>query len=292
MWPTGARVLACLGAACASLALIGAPARAADPVIAAAGDIACDTHERVLQRRARHAGPLPPAGDVGPARERRPLRGAGAGRHPVPRRRPVGLRGLLRPELGARQADHPPDRRATTSTATSDARGYFDYFNGPGQQNGPAGPRDKGYYSFDLGSWHLVALNSNCDQLDRGAAANGCAPGSPQERWLRTDLAAAAQSVHARLLALPRFNSGYRGNSPTGQAFWDALLRGRGRPRAERRRTRLRALRAPGPARQPRPRPGHPPVRGRDRGRLLHRLEHAEAEQRGAPERHLRGARS
>ena len=120
LWPgghhqgCGSRALACsfaLLAACVALALIGAPAQAADPVIAAAGDIACDTGERVLQRRLGHRRPLPPAGHVGPARGRGPLRGADAGRHPVPRRRPGGLRGLLRPDLGTREADHPPDRR-------------------------------------------------------------------------------------------------------------------------------------------------------------------------------------
>jgi len=62
--------------------------------------------------------------------------------------------------------------------------GYFDYFNGIGAFSGPAGDRDKGYYSFDVGSWHLIALNSICSQ------AGGCGHGSPQEQWLRADLAA------------------------------------------------------------------------------------------------------
>src|SRR5439155_20129426 len=51
---------------------------------------------------------------------------------------------------------------------TPGAAGYFDYFNGSGSLDGPAGGRGKGYYSFDIGSWHLVALNSNCTQ------AGGC----------------------------------------------------------------------------------------------------------------------
>ena len=43
---------------------------------------------------------------------------------------------------------------------------YFDYFNGEEEENGPAGPRgpDQGYYSCDLGNWHLIALNTNCSQ--------------------------------------------------------------------------------------------------------------------------------
>jgi hypothetical protein len=55
---------------------------------------------------------------------------------------------------------------------------YFDYWGDA------AGDRTKGYYSFDLGSWHLIALNSNCSD------AGGCSKGSPMEQWLREDLAA------------------------------------------------------------------------------------------------------
>jgi hypothetical protein len=59
------------------------------------------------------------------------------------------------------------------------ASAYFRYW---GAQAGPVG---KGYYSFDLGSWHIVALNTNCRAQDLG----GCGKGSPQEEWLRKDLA-------------------------------------------------------------------------------------------------------
>jgi acid phosphatase type 7 len=60
------------------------------------------------------------------------------------------------------------------------ASGYFRYW---GAQAGPIG---KGYYSFDLGNWHIVALNTNCYARDLG----GCDAGSPQEIWLKEDLAA------------------------------------------------------------------------------------------------------
>lgn len=59
------------------------------------------------------------------------------------------------------------------------ASGYFQYW---GAQAGPAG---KGYYSFDLGSWHIVALNTNCNEWPLG----GCGKGSPEETWLEKDLA-------------------------------------------------------------------------------------------------------
>ncbi|HYN22550.1 MAG TPA: alkaline phosphatase, partial [Thermoanaerobaculia bacterium] len=55
---------------------------------------------------------------------------------------------------------------------TSGASGYFDYFGSL------AGERGKGYYSFNLGSWHLVGLNSNCSKVS-------CSAGSLQEQWLR-----------------------------------------------------------------------------------------------------------
>jgi hypothetical protein len=55
---------------------------------------------------------------------------------------------------------------------------YFEYW---GDQAGPAG---KGYYSYDLGIWHIVALNTNCAAPGLG----GCGAGSPQEVWLRRDL--------------------------------------------------------------------------------------------------------
>ena len=55
---------------------------------------------------------------------------------------------------------------------------YFQYWGGR------AGPAGKGYYSYELGAWHVVVLNTNCDASGLG----GCAAGSPQEIWLRQDL--------------------------------------------------------------------------------------------------------
>ncbi|MFE9201979.1 metallophosphoesterase [Micromonospora sp. NPDC007230] len=61
------------------------------------------------------------------------------------------------------------------------ADGYFDYFNGVGAPDGRAGDREKGYYSYDIGRWHVVALNSECGVVS-------CAPGSAQYAWLEQDL--------------------------------------------------------------------------------------------------------
>src|SRR3954447_15740365 len=59
------------------------------------------------------------------------------------------------------------------------ASGYFSYYGKA------AGPKPGGYYSFDVGTWHLIALNANCDQVP-----GGCGVGSPEEQWLKADLAA------------------------------------------------------------------------------------------------------
>jgi hypothetical protein len=59
------------------------------------------------------------------------------------------------------------------------ASAYFQYW---GAQAGPPG---KGFYSYDLGSWHIVVLNTNCGAKNLG----GCGTGSPEETWLKEDLA-------------------------------------------------------------------------------------------------------
>src|SRR3954466_15743617 len=79
---------------------------------------------------------------------------------------------------------------------TVGAAGYFGYFGAA------AGPRPKGYYSYDAGSWHVVVLNNNC-----GMVPGGCAAGSPQERWLRADLRASGRACTVAMAHAPRFTS-------------------------------------------------------------------------------------
>jgi acid phosphatase type 7 len=59
------------------------------------------------------------------------------------------------------------------------ASAYFQYW---GTQAGTPG---MGFYSYDLGSWHIVVLNTNCGMKNLG----GCGTGSPEETWLKEDLA-------------------------------------------------------------------------------------------------------
>lgn len=91
------------------------------------------------------------------------------------------------------------------------AADYFRYFGAR------AGDPSRGYYSFDLGGWHLIALNSNC------AAVGGCGAGSPQERWLRADLAANPSRCTLAYWHHPLFSSGKHGDNPDTTAFWEAL---------------------------------------------------------------------
>jgi hypothetical protein len=96
--------------------------------------------------------------------------------------------------------------------ATQGAAGYFSYFGAA------AGDPTKGYYSFDLDSWHIIALNSNCSNV------GGCDQGSPQERWLRADLAAHQNACTLAYWHHPRFTSGSVHHSdPRTEAFWQAL---------------------------------------------------------------------
>ena len=98
------------------------------------------------------------------------------------------------------------------------ARGYFDFFNGPGAVTGPAGERGKGYYSYNFADWHFVALNSNCAHLN-----GGCRVNSLQERWLRDDLQANRRPCTLAYAHHPRFSSGINGNADNLAPLWQAL---------------------------------------------------------------------
>lgn len=95
---------------------------------------------------------------------------------------------------------------------SSGATPYFDYF-GPA-----AGDPKTGYYSYDLGSWHIIVLNSECKDV------GGCNAGSPQEKWLRADLAAHPVACTLAYWHKPLFSSGVtHGNDLTVKPLWDAL---------------------------------------------------------------------
>ena len=90
------------------------------------------------------------------------------------------------------------------------AAGYFAYFGAN------AGNPGAGWYSFDVGAWHLIALNSNCGD------AGGCSANSPQGKWLAADLAAHRTVCTLAYWHIPLFSSGGRASS-NSKAFWDQL---------------------------------------------------------------------
>jgi acid phosphatase type 7 len=79
-----------------------------------------------------------------------------------------------------------------------------------------AGTLGEGWYSFDIGDWHVVVLNSNCELI-------ACGPGSPQNDWLTADLAASDAQCTLAAMHHPRFSSGPHGDYPPVAPLWEAL---------------------------------------------------------------------
>jgi len=100
-----------------------------------------------------------------------------------------------------------PGNHEYNSGSAAGAAGYYSYFGAA------AGDPAKGYYSYDLGAWHLIVINSNLDM----------SAGSAQEQWLRADLAAHPTVCTAAYWHHPRFSSGGNGSTTMAQPIWQAL---------------------------------------------------------------------
>jgi hypothetical protein len=92
----------------------------------------------------------------------------------------------------------------------SGAAGYFNYFGAA------AGQPSQGYYSYNIGAWHLIVLNSNC------SSAGGCDSSSPQGQWLQADLAANQNLCTLAYWHIPLFSSGGRASSNM-RVLWQIL---------------------------------------------------------------------
>jgi hypothetical protein len=167
-----------------------------DPVLVGAGDIAHCSHEED-EATAKLLDDIPgtvfAAGDLaygsGTERQFRDCYGPTWGRH-LERTRPV-------------PGNHDYD--------TDEGRPYREYFG-----DAALGPDDETWYSFDLGTWHIVMLDSNCSHVD-------CEEESDQVRWLIDDLAASDAECTAAIFHHPRFSSGFHGQDRDVAPFWDAL---------------------------------------------------------------------
>ncbi len=94
---------------------------------------------------------------------------------------------------------------------TKDLAGYLGYFGKAAAPNGTS------WYSYDLGAWHVIVLDSDCSNV------GGCGADSPQGRWLAGDLAASSAVCTLAIWHHPRFSSGVHGNDKDVAPFWKAL---------------------------------------------------------------------
>lgn len=95
---------------------------------------------------------------------------------------------------------------------TAGLAGYFDYFG-----DAAKGPGGSSWYSYDLGTWHVIVLDSMC------AKVGGCDPASPQGQWLAADLAASDATCTLAIFHHPRFTSGEHGDTESMDGFWRPL---------------------------------------------------------------------
>ena len=89
---------------------------------------------------------------------------------------------------------------------------YLAYFG-----EAATGPDGSSWYAYDLGTWHIIVLDSDCARVD------GCGPDSDQGRWLAADLAATEARCTMAIWHHPRFSSGHHGSDSTVDPFWRAL---------------------------------------------------------------------
>ena len=170
---------------------------AADPVVVAAGDIAmAGGHQRVTSDRVLELDP-----DAVLLLGDNQYRTGELGEY----------RSFYDPTWGRFKASTRPVP-GNHDYETVGAAGYFAYFGRA------ARPKGHSYYSFDLGGWHLIALNSS---IDHG-------PGSAQERWLRADLVATAKRCILAYWHFPRFSSGaHQGSWGSLGTLWNDLYAAR-----------------------------------------------------------------
>jgi acid phosphatase type 7 len=195
---------------CAAAMVALAPAsaaRAADPIVAAAGDIACsslptspDSCQQEATSNLLVGRPLAAVLMLGDGSYEDGTLAQYQGFYDPTWGR---LKPITHPAIGNHEYQ------------TLDGQGYFQYFGAA------AGDPRTGYYSYDVGTWHMIVLNSNCYKL------GGCGASTPQVKWLKADLAAHPNTCTLAYWHHPHFSSGFSyddnsGHNPTG-AFWNEL---------------------------------------------------------------------
>jgi hypothetical protein len=171
-----------------------------DPVVAAAGDIACQPPATRTSTACHHqdTASLLAVGDYDAVL---PL-----GDLQYECGEPSAYQAVYDPSWGQfRSKSHPAagdNEYGSATCATPGASGYFSYFEGAASPNQPdCTSACRGYYSYELGNWHVVVLNTNCSQPGVG----GCSSSSAQGRWLAADLAAHPNQCILAYWHLPRW---------------------------------------------------------------------------------------
>ena len=102
-----------------------------------------------------------------------------------------------------------PDPGNHEYSASSSAAGYFAYFGGATHGSTAGAP----YYSFNLGTWHLISLDSSCSNSGCGDLTAGQTT-SAQTSWLQSDLAAHPAACTLAYWHHPRFSTSWTNDSP------------------------------------------------------------------------------
>jgi hypothetical protein len=191
-------LVVCVGASTVGLvASVPKATAAVDPVVAAAGDIACappGTRTAAKCHQAATANLLAGADAVLPIGDEQYNCGQLSAFNQVYDASWGQYKSVSNPAVG-------DNEYAGNGCSTPGASGYFTYFGDRATPRQPGCTAScQGYYSYDVGAWHVVALNSECTQPGVG----GCSASSPQVQWLKADLAA-----HSNTCTLAYFHRPY-----------------------------------------------------------------------------------
>jgi Calcineurin-like phosphoesterase len=202
---------------CGGLAATSSEASAADPVLYAAGDVACGTTNpnynggtgTVAACRQQATADLMVAGAFSAVLALGDLQYDGASLS--------DFQQSYDRSWGRFKAQTYPVIGNHEGTAATAGRGYCAYFGAVAHCNSSGSQGGAAFYSFNLGTWHIVVLNSNC------AAAGGCDVGSAQYNWLRGDLAANPRACTLVAQHHARWSSGYDGSNEFMQPIWQLV---------------------------------------------------------------------
>lgn len=204
-----------------------------DPMIAAAGDIACDPADpKVAGTDSKHCqqqatanllgqGPaggyaaILPLGDAqydcGGLSAFQQVYANSWGQSPY--------MGNTMPVPGNHEYNNSASSSGTGCPATHNGSGFYSYFSQFTYFTSPTvyGSPSTGYYSYDIGGWHIIALNAECGYI------HGCLAGSTEETWLAADLAAHPSQCTMAYWHQPRWADGSHTSDPSYDAFWRDL---------------------------------------------------------------------